>query len=91
MRAERAICPMCLMEFAESGLNASCPGCKAGNTPVPLIPLMEYLAKVDFAVVEEFWRKLPADKAQLRSRVLPRIQLLRDRQKREFGSVTILN
>jgi hypothetical protein len=71
------ICPLCLTRFAHSGEAGPCTGCRAGGGPVALMPLSRYLAEVDFAVVESYWRGEAAASPSTARRVLERLEDLK--------------
>ena len=79
------ICPLCLVEFTGPEYGDHCPGCRADGKKVVLLPVPVYLANVDFLIVEEFWRDNRKAGAELKKRVLDRLNFLRTRQEREFG------
>jgi hypothetical protein len=85
------ICPLCLVEFKGREFGTHCPGCRTDGGPgdgqrVALMPMAVYLANVDFAFVEEFWRDNHKASHELKKRVLDRLEFLRTRQQREFGA-----
>lgn len=92
MKCKGLICPMCLTEFPfrPEGEVFKCPGCRADEKPVVLMDTVQYLATVDFGVVADFWNATPDGKADLKWRVLDRVQKLRERQRAEFGTVPLL-
>lgn len=71
------LCPLCLTIYGKHESGPVCPGCQAGGRSVALMKTTEYLAQVEWELVERYWKEQSGAPAPLVRMMLDRLGHLR--------------